>query len=223
VSGNPASGGTPSAARASTRVCLVRHGEVEAAHKGRFYGGAEVPLSELGVQASLDLAAELARQAPQRVYSSPLSRAAFLGRAIAELSGASLVIEPAFRELDRGDWTHLSRAEVEARWPGALQRSVADPERHAAHGGERESELSARVHEALARAVAADPGGRLIVVTHAHVVRVVMRGLLGWDAPLSMTRFIPYHGLVELEFDAHGAGRVVAAPPGISLDVLVRP
>ncbi len=204
-----------------THVCLVRHGEVAAAHKGRLYGGTEVPLSEHGVQASLLLAAELARGAPERVYSSPLSRAALLAQALAEHSGAPLVLDPAFREMHRGLWTHLTKAEVEARWPGALALSIADPEQHAAPEGERESAFTARVHEALERVLAADAGRRVVVVTHAHVVRVIMRRLLGWDAPTSMSRFVPYHGVVELAFDGSGAGRVLSAPPGITQDALI--
>ena len=193
-----------------------------AEHKGRLYGGADVPLSDEGRAASLALAPALAAVAPDAIYSSPLQRARFLAEEVARLSRAPLRLEPAFRELDRGEWTGLSQAELEARSPGALSRYTADPEGGAAPGGERESELSARVWDALTAAARERAGQRALLVAHAHVTRVIMARLAGWTPAESMQHFLPPLGTMDVELFADGQGRLLALPPQIGQRELLR-
>jgi len=195
-------------------VRFVRHGEVADKHCGTFYGGAEADLSEHGHAESLRLAALLAADPPDRVLTSPLSRARILAEELARLSGRQAEIVHAFRELDRGDWTHKERRLIEEESPGAIARYMADPEGAAAPGGETESELCDRVWSALDLAVAHASGGRLVVVSHAHVIRVVMRRVLGWEACESLHRFVPYHAVVEMELAPDGSGRLLGDVAG---------
>jgi len=192
-------------------------------HQGTFYGGSDVPLSDEGRRQSLLAAERLAADPPDAVWSSPLQRAAFLAQRVAALSGARLHLHPGLRELDRGAWTGRSKAEVERASPGALAAYLADPEAHAAPGGERESEICARVWAALDEIVAREAGRRLVLVAHAHVVRVTLRRLLGWDGPASLQRFVPLLGLVEAQLGPEGRGRVLALPEGLSQDALLKP
>lgn len=201
-------------------VRLVRHGEVAAAHKGTFYGGAEVPLSEAGAAASLDLAARLAHEPPALVVSSPLSRALAVAEPLAGSVRCELLIDEGFRELDRGDWTHLHRDEVERRQPGAIAAYLADPEGAAAPGGERESQLAERVWGACDRLVRRAAGRPAVVVCHGHVIRVIMRRLLGWDGPGSLRHFVPYHAVVRAELSADGTGRLLSNPESVLPEAL---
>jgi len=196
------------------RLRLVRHGEVAAAHKGTFYGGAEVPLSEHGHAASLELAEQLAHgaDAPQIVVSSPLSRARVLAERLAELCAVPLEIDAAFLELDRGAWTHVSRDELEQREPGAIAAYLDDPEHGNGPGGERESQLCTRVWAAIDGLAAAHAGRHVVVVCHGHVIRSIMRRWLGWTPRESVRRFVPYHAVVDAESWADGRGRITASP-----------
>jgi len=191
-------------------------------HRGRLYGGADVPLSDEGRAASLALAPALAKGALDAVYSSPLQRARFLAEEVARLSQAPLVLEPAFRELDRGEWTGLSQAELEARSPGALARYTADPEAGAAPGGETESQLGSRVWDALQAAATERAGQRVLLVAHAHVTRVIMARLAGWTPAESMQHFLPPLGTMDVELLADGHGRLLAPPPQIGQRELLR-
>ncbi len=197
----------------TTHVRFVRHGEVADKHKGTFYGGAEADLSEHGLAASLVLAAELALDPPDHVHTSPLSRARILAEELARRAGCELTVLEAFRELDRGDWTHRTRDAVETDSPGAVARYLGDPEAGNAPGGERESELAARVWGAVDQIVSASPGERLVVVTHGHVIRVIMRRLLGWSAVDSLQRFVSYHTVLETVWLPDGSGRLLSLPP----------
>ena len=210
AAGADGSAGTSGAA--PTLVTFVRHGEVAAVHRPTFYGGAEAELSEAGLAASHAVARDLAAWRPHRVVTSPLRRAWVLAEALAGHCGLDLHVDPAFVELDRGAWTHKHHRDVEAESPGAIARYKADPETANGPGGERESEICARVWGAVDALVAAAPGQRVVVVTHGHVIRVVMRRLLGWGATESLERFMPYHARVETRLRADGRGEVLRHP-----------
>ncbi|HTE05025.1 MAG TPA: histidine phosphatase family protein [Planctomycetota bacterium] len=193
-------------------LVLVRHAEVAAAHHGTLYGGAEVPLSAAGLAASAELAERLAQQEFAAVASSPLERALALARRVAELASLPLQVEPGLRELDRGSWTFRSKAELERESPGALRRYAEDPEHGNAPGGERESALRARVLDALDRIAAGHAGRRVLVVAHAHVIRVAMARACGWTPAQSLRHIVPHLGVVELALVPPGPGVVLCAP-----------
>ena len=199
----------PRATTVSSILRHIRHGRVRGVYS---IGDAEAELSEAGLAASLGLARELAAWRPQRVVTSPLRRAWVLAEALAGHCGLDLHVDPAFVELDRGAWTHRHHRDVEAESPGAIARYKADPEGGNGPGGERESEICARVWGAVDALVAATPGQRVVVVTHGHVIRVVMRRLLGWGASESLDRFMPYHARVETRLTPDGRGEVLRHP-----------
>jgi len=205
----------------STPVRLVRHGEVKAAHRGTFYGGAEVPLSREGLAASTLLAQRLASDnPPEWVASSPLSRALAVAEPLAAALGTTVRIDEGFRELDRGDWTHLHRDAVEAQFPGAIARYLADPDSGAAPGGETETDFCARVWAATDRLVAQAAGRDVVMVSHGHVIRVILRRLQGLSAVESLKQFVPYHGVVDTSLTADGNGRLLTLPPSVIPEAL---
>lgn len=183
----------------------------------------DVPLSERGLMQSLELAPRLAGRKPTLVGCSPLARAHTLAAAIASAAGCPLSVEDDLRELDRGSWAGRAKADIERESQGRIARYAEDPEGHAAPGGERESQLVARVERAFAKLLgelrragagagtAASPP-LLIIVAHAHVVRVLMARAAGWSPAESMRHFVPTLGVVELAVAADGGTTIVAAP-----------
>jgi probable phosphoglycerate mutase len=141
-------------------------------------GGAGAPSSEAAADADAAAQAEAAAPAAapvDAVVSSDLQRA----RETAELMAAVLevddvLVEADLRERDVGDFTGLTRAEIEERWPGVLSNvaaSIARDERF----GETVEQLAARVDGGLARLAARFAGQRVLVVTHGGVVRNLER------------------------------------------------
>src|ERR687894_1848010 len=105
-------------------LLLVRHGESRWNARGRWKGWADPPLSDLG-RAQAEAAAPAAAPV-DAVVSSDLQRA----RETAELMAAVLevddvLVETDLRERDVGDFTGLTRAEIEERWPGILSQGNA--------------------------------------------------------------------------------------------------
>jgi probable phosphoglycerate mutase len=175
------------------RLLLVRHGESTWNARGRWQGWADPPLTDLG-RAQAEAAAPAAAPV-DAVVSSDLQRA----RVTAELMAAVLEVgpvhvEPGLRERDVGDFTGLTRAEIEERWPGVLSQSNASITRDPRFG-ESVEQLAARVEGALARLAATFAGQRVLVVTHGGVVRNLERSFGGDPDPL------PNLGGVELSVD----------------------
>lgn len=101
------------------RLLLLRHAQSTWNAEGRWQGHADPPLSAEGKQTAKAAAPQYSHIS--RVVSSPLVRATETAEIIAESSGTSHVAtHPGLTERDLGEWTGLTRSEVEERWPGYL-------------------------------------------------------------------------------------------------------
>jgi probable phosphoglycerate mutase len=151
-----------------TRVLLVRHGQSAWNAEGRWQGHADPPLSPLGVQQAVGAADSVG--VVDAVVASDLQRAATTATLIAERLGVGPVrCEPRLRERDAGEWTGLTRADIDAQWPGYL----ADGRRPS--GFELDDAILGRILEALAALHQEHPGGRVLAVAHGGVIRALER------------------------------------------------
>ena len=159
------------------RLLLVRHGESTWNAQGRWQGWADPPLTDLG-RAQAEAAAPAAAPV-DAVVSSDLQRAretADLMAAVLDMGPDLVHVEPDLRERDVGDFTGLTRAEIEERWPGVLSNVAASIARDPRFGETVEA-LATRVDAALARLAADFAGQRVLVITHGGVVRNLERSL----------------------------------------------
>jgi broad specificity phosphatase PhoE len=189
----------------SRQLLLVRHGQSEWNALGRWQGQADPDLSALGREQAGDAARRLAGMEFAAVISSDLRRARATADILAGALGLPVGVDPDLREIDVGDWQGLTRAEIEAGWPGALAdwsagRSESPP------GGESRAHLVDRARVALARAAAAaSPGDRLLVVSHGALIRHLDR-VLGLEPE-------PVANLGGRWYRADGAGSLEPGPP----------
>lgn len=151
----------------STRLLLVRHGESTWNADGRWQGQADPPLSALGEQQAADAAAHV--DAVDAVWSSDLQRARRTAEIIAHERGVDVRIDPRLRERDAGEWQGYTRAEIEERWPGALESGDRPS------GYEADDALLARVLVAIDDIGDAHDRGTVLVVVHGGVVRTLER------------------------------------------------
>ena len=101
------------------RLLLLRHAQSTWNAEGRWQGHADPPLSPEGKQTAKAAAPQYSHIS--RVVSSPLLRATETAEIIAESSGTSqITTHPGLTERNLGEWTGLTRSEVEERWPGYL-------------------------------------------------------------------------------------------------------
>lgn len=156
------------------RVLLVRHGESEWNAARRLQGQADIDLSAAGEQQAAALADTVRRLAPDSVLTSDLLRA----RRTASLLGYDdAVLEPRLREVDVGEWTGRSIAEIVAADPDAYSAWRAGEQ--APPRGELWSDFVARTVATLAPAM--ETADRLLVVCHGGVIRALLQSLLGLE------------------------------------------
>lgn len=172
-----------------TRALLVRHGQSEWNALGRWQGQADPPLTELGrLQAR---AAARAIGAVDAVFSSDLQRASETAMIIAgELGVGPVVLDAGLRERDAGEWSGLTRAEIERDWPGYLDPPADEHASFGPSGGrtprrppswESDASVLERSVAALGRIHEAVPDGEVLVVTHGGLV-YNLEGHLGGPA-----------------------------------------
>lgn len=162
----------------TTTIYLVRHGATEWNIHKRAQGQADIPLTDKGRLQALDVAKQLFDFDIKAVYSSDLERAVDTAEPVANLLGLEVVTDPAFREIDQGEWTGLPVDEIARKWPdlwGAARHYNARP------GGESPQQVRARALEGLQRALDPPPDGDLVVVSHGGTIRWICAEALGYD------------------------------------------
>lgn len=146
----------------------MRHGQSTWNASGRWQGQADPPLSDLGELQARHAAAAVG--SVDLVVASDLERAHRTALIISEQIGVGpVMIEPNLRERDAGEWSGLTRAEIEQRWPGYLDDERRPP------GYEPDDELLERTMGALKRIHAGYEGADVLVVTHGGVVYAIER------------------------------------------------
>jgi probable phosphoglycerate mutase len=158
-------------------LLLVRHGQSTWNAEGRWQGQADPPLSALGEQQAREAVARLAENPFTAVFSSDLRRARQTAEVLAGALGVEVQVDRGLREIDVGDWTGLTRAEIEARWPGELA-AWSEGRSESPVGGETRAHLVERARAALARiAGAAAPDDHVLLVTHGALIRHLDRAV----------------------------------------------
>ena len=164
-----------------TEILLLRHGQSEGNEGGRFGGQGPTPLTALGRAQAAAAAAALADEGLTAIYASDLVRAVETAEPIARTSGLPVETSAALRERSVGVFTGLTFAEAEQRYPehfAAMMRRESDtcpPE------GETHAECTARAVAFVERAVARHPGGRVLFVSHAATIYLVLLHVMGMD------------------------------------------
>ena len=170
-----------------TTTYLIRHGVTAHTVAKRFsgYGGADLPLVDLGVDQATAAGQELARRGGvDLVVCSPLKRTRQTAQKIAEanaISSEQIVVVEGLRETAFGDWDGLTWEEVLAGWPTHVQRWLGDPT-IAPPEGESYTDTVARVGEVMRDLLHEHAGKRIAIVSHVTPIKSLVLHALG--APL---------------------------------------
>jgi len=155
-----------------TTLFVARHGQTEWNREHRWQGWSDPPLNRTGREQAAQLAELLAGRGIDVVVSSDLRRAAETAEIAAARLGLSVALDARLREVDVGEWSGLTSAEVEARFPDGYRRR-----REGRTGWEKGEELGAmaeRVVAALLDLADRHSGHRVLVVTHGGPLRATL-------------------------------------------------
>ncbi|MGW8273072.1 MAG: histidine phosphatase family protein [Thermodesulfovibrionales bacterium] len=195
---------------------LIRHGQTVGGHEKRYKGHLDVPLSEEGERqmrfVADHISEEVSRDARgetvqvgtmEAVYCSDLSRALRSAEIIAGQFNLKPLQVVALRERSFGSWEGMSFEEIRAAYPEEFGAWTKDPSIFSPVGGESTSEVRERVIPAVERIVSAHAGGRIAIVSHGGVLRVILCEILS----------IPLRNIFRLEQN-FGCLNVVAYQEG---------
>ena len=151
-----------------TELLLVRHGETDWNAEGRLQGHTDRPLNDYGRRQARELADRLAGERVDAIYASDLSRARETAEIVGQRLGLTVVVDPALREKNWGNWEGLTgdeRAAIE-------------------FVGESTEEHRDRVMAAVRRIVERHPSQRIVVVTHGGSLRRIQAAVNGVAEPV---------------------------------------
>ncbi len=163
----------------STRLYLIRHGQVANHHELRYNGHFDVDITGLGVLQMQRLAEVLSKAPLKAVYSSDLTRAAKGAEIISEGLGLGYTKVRAFRELHLGRWEGLTRDEAVARFPEDAGFSLRALGTGKVEGGESLNDLRERVMPALQEIIGLHRNETACIVAHGGVNRVILSDAMG--------------------------------------------
>lgn len=162
-------------------LVLVRHGETDWNAGEVFRGRADMELNDTGRRQAELVGEYLSGEKVDFVYSSPLRRAVETAETIARYHGLEISTISNLIDFDFGEWQGKSLTKVRAEY-GEVYRDWTDtPEQVSIPGGESLEDVRRRAMPFVEDAVMRCGDGRIVMVSHRVVCKVLVCSLLGID------------------------------------------
>jgi len=177
------SGGANNYMTLTTRIHLIRHGQVEGFDSPRYNGQTNVALTKIGVEQYHRMKARLKGINISACYTSDLSRCSIGADIICPQFKIEPVKRSELRELNIGLWEGLTWEEINSRWPEEWKARLADMVNYRVPQGENLLDIQSRVMPVIKEFIEKHQGHEILVVGHGGVNRIVLLNAIG--APLS--------------------------------------
>lgn len=178
----------------STTITLLRHGAVE---DGACYRGiTDDPLSTEGwqqMQQAIDIDSSAGWDI---IISSPLLRCYAFAKDLSHTLNLPLVSYPELQEINFGDWESKTAEQIA---PELLNQFYLDPVNNPPPNGEAFTQFQSRVLFAWQQLLQHHQGQRILLVTHAGVIRVILAKILAIDTEHSFRLKIAYACVSRVE------------------------
>ncbi len=163
-------------------LLLIRHGETDWNSEGRIQGHTDTPLNERGIEQAERLAARLASDAIDAVYTSPLVRARVTADRIAHAHGFAAIPDDRLKEKYLGDLEGITGEEFEQQHAELYRAWRASAVHYPLPGEETPSALQQRVQAFLDHVRGEHPDGvQVAVVSHGGTLAMFLATLIGLD------------------------------------------
>lgn len=181
-------------------LCFVRHGQTDWNLQRRFQSRTDVPLNDTGRAQAHEIRNEMGQRnlCFDRVYCSPLSRALETAQIILDGLQIQAVVEPAFTELDLGDYEGRLEQELRTQYGESYDEWRAQCFMVSAPGGESVSDGVARVAAAISTPRHEAIQGNALIVAHQGIMMAMKIALTGRDDIDSVRSFMQANDAIEL-------------------------
>ena len=162
------------------QIILLRHGATDWNLQGRCQGVTDLDLNDTGLRQAAEAAADLTGETIAAVYSSNLKRAVQTAAIIGQTHNLAVVVEERLRELDHGALEGQTFAEIHTAMPDFLREWRERPAEVLIPGGERLTEVDARVWEGMGQIVRRHrPDETAVVVSHHFPIAAMLCRITG--------------------------------------------
>ncbi|HEY9747400.1 MAG TPA: histidine phosphatase family protein [Allocoleopsis sp.] len=166
------------------RLLLVRHGETEWNRQKRFQGQIDVPLNDNGREQARQAAEFLRDISIDAAVSSSMQRPKETAEIILQYHPAvELKLDDELQEISHGLWEGKLESEIEAEFPGELQRWQATPEAVQMPEGENLQQVWDRAIAAwnaiVETAAASETPQTVMVVAHDAINKAILCHVVG--------------------------------------------
>lgn len=162
----------------ATRIYLVRHGETEWNHCGRYQGHSDIPLNDRGRYQAELLRERLRKVTLHRVYTSDLKRARETATIIARPHNLEVTEVRGLRELNFGAWEGMTSKEIAANYPREWEIWRKKTACMITPQGENFQELRARAWTAFENIVRENSQKNILLVAHGGSLRTIICNVL---------------------------------------------
>jgi alpha-ribazole phosphatase len=190
-----------------TSIWLVRHGQTELNKTRRYQGTTDSPLTSYGLQQAVALSRRLRRIPFGVAVVSPALRTQVTAERILAERDAQIVEDQRWREASHGRWEGLSYREVREQFPAEAAARFADALHGKPAGGESLAEVAERVGEGWSALLQQYPSGRVLVVTHATPIQLVLCALSGLPPALHWRWRVDLGSVTSI--DIYGGGPII--------------
>jgi len=165
----------------ATRIIAIRHGETAWNVDTRIQGHLDIPLNDTGLWQARQVGQALADEPITAIYTSDLLRAQVTAQAVADTTGAPLILETGLRERSFGQLQGRTFAEIESELPEEARRWRQRDPHFEPDGGESLIVFRERITRITDQLVRRHPGELVVLVAHGGVLDVLYRAATGQE------------------------------------------
>jgi broad specificity phosphatase PhoE len=159
---------------AITRFGLVRHAVTEWNANRRIQGHSDSPLTNFGKKQAEAWGKCLSGIRWNRILSSDLGRTRKTAELINQSLHVPIELDAGLREMNWGQWTGKTMAQVRNEYADLLARQITDGWTFCPPEGESYENAWNRGREALTAAADSWPGENILVITHEGMIKCLM-------------------------------------------------
>jgi broad specificity phosphatase PhoE len=186
---------------------LVRHGETAATQKGRICGESNISLNDEGFAQANVLGSWFSDMEISSIFSSPLARAVQTADAIAKaIKMPTYFKHSGLTEKKEGEWEGKTYWQLRDEDPKAWEKWSNNPIDFAPPGGESVRSFVDRIDRALKDIINNyETGNRLVLTTHAGVIRGIILNCLNIPTENFFRLDIPTGSITKIEYSENFA------------------
>lgn len=192
------------------RIYLIRHAEAMGNVLEFFQGRTDESLSEKG-EKQLDCLAERFRDLKvERLYSSPLKRTLATAEAVNKYHSLPIITDEGLIEINGGAWEGRPWAELPERYPVEYGLWKNHMEDFYIEGGEKMTEVFARMKQTMDKIARENPGRTVAVVSHGCSLRNYLCHCMG--RPISALKDVGWSdntAVSLIEYDDNFTPRII--------------